>query len=333
MLFGGSGFIGSHLAHHLLDHGLAGEVAIADLRAPGWVDARHRARITYVETDVRRPIDATGGLARPDLIVNLAAIHREPGHAPAEYFETNVHGAEHVCRFATETGCETVVFTSSISVYGPTETVKDERSLPVPTTPYGASKLVAERIHVGWQEARASRRLAIVRPGVVFGPREGGNVTRLVKAVTGGYFVYCGNHHVKKAGGYVKELCEAIAWALDTLAQRGAQRAEPRLVFNFTLDPTPELQDFVAAVAEVAGRRPPRLSLPYGPVLAASHLAHAASRLTGIHLPLHPVRARKLVRSNHIASEILRAYGYQPRFTLASALADWKRDHPADWAR
>src|SRR5205814_2232047 len=118
--------------------------------------------------------------------------------------------------YTAATGCRTLIFTSSISVYGPTESCKDETSQPVPSSPYGASKLVAERIHIGWQQTfPAERRLLIVRPGVIFGPGECGNVTRLVRAVCGGYFVYCGNRRVRKAGGYVKELCNAVLWTLD----------------------------------------------------------------------------------------------------------------------
>ena len=44
------------------------------------------------------------------------------------------------------------------------------------------------------------RKLLIVRPGVVFGPGEGGNVSRLIKAVIKRYFIYIGNRKTRKAG-------------------------------------------------------------------------------------------------------------------------------------
>ena len=316
LLFGGSGFIGSHLAAHLVDRALAKRVVLADLLPP----ARARAGITYERVDVRAPIPAH---LTADLIVNLAAVHREPGHAPHEYFETNIQGAEHVTEHATRVGCTSIVFTSSISVYGPSETEKDERSLPVPTSPYGASKLVAERIHEGWQQREAAHRLVIVRPGVVFGPGEAGNVTRLVKAVSAGYFVFCGNHHVRKAGGYVKDLCESLVWAL--------ARDEPAIKFNFTLDPAPRLDELVSTVARVAGKKVPRTSLPYLPILAASHVAQAVTTLAGREQPLHPLRVRKLRSSNNIAAKVLRDRGYRRTFDLRTALEDWKRSSPADW--
>jgi GlcNAc-P-P-Und epimerase len=88
--------------------------------------------------------------------------------------------------------CPWIIFTSSIAPYGPTEEGKDENPLPVPIAPYGVSKLAAEKIRLGWQRVGQERRLAIVRPGVVFGPGEGGNVSLMIKAGLGRYFPYLG---------------------------------------------------------------------------------------------------------------------------------------------
>lgn len=264
----------------------------------------------------------------PNLIVNLAAVHREPGHAAHEYFETNLRGAENVCNYAMETGCEQLVFTSSISVYGPTEEEKAEDALPVPVTPYGASKLVAEKVHVAWQQREPTRRrLLTVRPGVVFGPGERGNVTRLVRAVNRGRFVYVRNHEVRKAGGYVKELCRTITWGLDVLKASDSGQ----LLFNFSMNPTPTLQEFVETIADIVGRSAPSMSLPFSAVLAASHIVSAVAGVARIEQPVHPMRIHKLVRSNHICARVLSKLSYTPAFSLRSALLDWKECAPEEW--
>ena len=54
-----------------------------------------------------------------DLIIDLAAIHKEPGHNEIEYFQTNVNGSKNICEFAKNVNCKNIIFTSSISVYGP----------------------------------------------------------------------------------------------------------------------------------------------------------------------------------------------------------------------
>jgi GlcNAc-P-P-Und epimerase len=335
VLFGGTGFIGTHLAQEWLCARLAKKVVLVDLLPPrnepycaelqrGLADGR----VDFVRWDVRQPIPASL-LPKADLIFNLAAIHREPGHAAHEYFETNLLGAEHVCAWASSVGCSRMVFSSSIAPYGPSEELKDESSLPVPETPYGGSKLAAEKMHIGWQNACHCRRLLILRPGVVFGPGEGGNVTRLVRSVVKGYFVYMGNRQTRKAGGYVKELCHAIRFALDVQDRRG----EAVSLLNFSMDPPATLESYVNAIRKVAGISRNPMSVPRSLLLGIAYPIDAVARTFGIRQPISPVRVRKLFRSTSIDPAGLRQLGYLWNYTLEEAFLDWKRDRPEDFAR
>ncbi|MFR8401120.1 MAG: NAD-dependent epimerase/dehydratase family protein [Faecalibacterium prausnitzii] len=71
--------------------------------------------------------------------------------------------------FAEKYGIRKILFTSSIAPYGASEDLKTEETLPTPNTPYGISKLVAEKIHQIWQARDPARELTIVRPGIVYG--------------------------------------------------------------------------------------------------------------------------------------------------------------------
>ena len=334
ILFGGSGFIGTHLARHLLEREMAEQIYLADIHPPDlnvWSEVLQRVygngRLRYVPVDVRRLIEHADLPSQADLVVNLAAVHREPGHKPHEYFATNILGAENVCAWTEQAECPWIIFTSSIAPYGPTEDEKDEGALPVPETPYGASKLAAEKIHLAWQRGAADRRLLTVRPGVVFGPGEGGNLTRLVRAVLGRYFFYMGNRQTRKAGGYVKELCHALTWVVDRQAAQG----DGTVLFNFTMDPAPTVEEYVQTVCRVAGVRRFVPALPYSLLLGASYPIEALSRPLGIQQPISPVRIRKLVHSNNIVPAYLRKAGYPYRYTLAHALTDWCKERPEDW--
>lgn len=335
VLFGGTGFIGTHLAQHLLDQYQGVSVYLIDHAPPRespHTRLLHAAlasgRAIFLKHDVREPVPDALLPLDADIIFNLAAVHREPGHEAREYYETNLPGAENVCSWAAAVGCKTLVFTSSISPYGPSEEKKTEASLPVPETAYGGSKLAAEKIHLAWQAAQPERKLLILRPGVVFGPGEGGNVTRLVRSVVKGYFVYLGNRKTVKAAGYVKELCRVAMFGLEQLGKSDAHS----LLLNFTMDPPPTVEQMVDAIARTidSRRRPP--SLPPWVMLALSYPMPAVTSLTGIKLPIDRVRVRKLIRSNNIWPENLRALGYVYRYTLESAFADWKRDVPEDFA-
>jgi|ERR1700722_8166175 len=336
IIFGGTGFIGTHFAQHLLGENLAERITLVDIRPPR--DEPYTAqlqkglesgKVDFIRWDVREPIPALLLPARADLIFNLAAIHREPGHQPWEYFDTNTRGATNICNYATSSGCSQIVFTSSISPYGASEEPRDETSLPVPETPYGSSKLVAETIHSGWRDAGVGRRLLILRPGVVFGPGEGGNVTRLIRSIVKGYFVYLGNKQTRKAGGYVKELCFVMQFGLEYQERSG----ENLIILNFSLNPPATMATFVEAIKKVAGVRSVSLTAPRALLLGTAYIIDGVATAVGINQPISPARVRKTFRSTYIEPKRLRELGYTWRFGLEDAFCDWKRDIPEDFLK
>lgn len=245
-----------------------------------------------------------------------------------EYYETNLLGAENICAWAGKVNCNRIIFTSSISPYGPSEEARNESSLPVPVTAYGGSKLAAEKIHQIWQARDAqNRQLVIVRPGVVFGPGEGGNVSRLIKAVLHRYFFYMGNKDTRKAGTYVKELCNAMLWVLERQSQTGERVS----LFNMSMNPGPSIKEYVDTVCSVAGVRRTIPAIPYPMLLAVAQTIDLVARPFGIKHPFSPVRIRKLVRSNNIRPSYLIENGYVYQYTLESAFSDWKKEYPEEW--
>ncbi|MFZ5957325.1 NAD-dependent epimerase/dehydratase family protein [Pseudomonas knackmussii] len=334
VIFGGSGFIGVFFAKQLLSTGAVEKVYLFDKEQVADKPFAYRTRlvresagIVEIRGDVRHSIGWTP--SEPvSLIANFAAVHREPGHEDFEYYETNLLGAQHVCDWAERVGCNEIIFTSSISPYGPGEEQKDESSLTVPATAYGGSKLAAEKMHQNWLAAdKEKRHLVIVRPGVVFGPGEGGNVSRLIKAVIRRYFFYMGNRDTRKAGTYVKELCLAMWWML----QRQKAQGEHFSLFNMSMNPGPSIQDYVDTVCEVAGIKRKVPGIPYPLLLSAAYGIELIARPLGLRHPFSPVRIRKLVRSNNIHPGRLVELGYPYQYDLKSAFSDWKSAAPEEW--
>ncbi len=336
VIFGGSGFIGCFFADYLLKNRLFDKVYLYDLEPHQAKPFPYRTQLLagyansleFVQGDVRKAI-AWKPNESVGFIANFAAVHREPGHDDREYFETNLYGAENVVAWASDVDCRNMVFTSSISPYGISEELKDETTLPVPVTAYGSSKLVAEKIHLAWQAADGARRkLVIARPGVVFGPGEGGNVTRLVKAVRGGYFFYMANRDTRKAGIYVKELCNAIWWVCQLQERQG----KGVVLFNGSMNPGPSISEYVDTTCKVAGIRRFIPSIPYALLLFAAYGIDLIAKPLRISHPFSPVRIRKLVRSNNTIPCFLTANGYPNLYTLETAMEDWKRDYPQEWS-
>jgi nucleoside-diphosphate-sugar epimerase len=333
-IFGGAGFIATFFAKFLLEQGFDRVILVDYLSIEYRKKKSFRElllqsdpRLFYLVRDVRFPLDIDENFS-VELIVNLAAIHREPGHEDRDYFETNLLGAENICKFAEKVGCQNIIFTSSISPYGVSESVKDESTLPVPVTAYGSSKLVAEKVHQIWQVKDVNnRRLVIVRPGVVFGPGEGGNVSRLIKAVIHRYFFFMGNESTRKAGVYVKELCNAMWWVLQEQKKNG----ENLSLFNMSMNPGPSIGEYVKAVCKTQGIKRYVPTVPYKALIAVAYVIDSLAKPLGIKHPFSPVRIRKLVRSNNIIPTYLVEHGYQFQYSLDSAFADWKKSCPEEW--
>lgn len=316
IIFGGCGFIGTHLQKELRGE----RVIVADIVmpgeegvVPGVVEAV--SGVEYVRCDVRTPISLDVQLGEGDVVFDFAAVHRTPGHADREYFETNIRGAENVCQWAAEHGAKSMVFTSSIAPYGAAEELKTEDTLPTPNTPYGISKLVAEGIHKTWQAGAADRKLLIVRPGVVFGRGEHGNFTRLYWAIRRRRFAYPGRTDTIKACVYVKDLVGFMHW------QIGRQSTAVE-TFNCTFEPAYTIRHIVETMKRETGlaRRVPEI--PNWLIMPAAALAAALGSPMGI----CPARVRKLQISTNICGRKLKESGYHFRYTLDEAIADWHRD-------
>lgn len=336
IIFGGSGFIGSFLSRKLFRDFNVANIVIYDLVDPCSTCSEFRNNLfrdlpclKYIHGDVRHEIKNVPDFEF-DLAINLAAIHREPGHSKHEYFETNINGAENISSWCEKRGIQNLIFTSSISPYGISENIRDEYSTPMPDSPYGSSKLVAEKIHQIWHSRDPiNRRLIIVRPGVVYGPGENGNVTRLIKAVNRNYFFYTGNKETRKAGIYIKELCSSIFWIYKNY-ESICSEGQP-ILFNGCSETAPSVKEYILGICDTLGKQKFFLTLPYSLLLLSSYLISAVGSLFRINHPFSPMRIKKLVRSNFIEPKVLKDFGYKFNFSVEESLKDWKKENLEEW--
>ena len=312
IVFGGSGFIGKHLVPSLVSRGY--EVTVADLQPSELAAGAH-----FVECDIRKPIPLDIS-DTPQEVYNLAAVHRVPGHEDHEYFDANVAGAENVAGYCEATGVKTLCFTSSISVYGPSEHPLGEDSPTTPVSAYGRSKLEAESIYRLWALDCPARRLVIARPSVIFGPWERGNFSLLARALRRRTFIYPGRTDTIKACAYVGELIKSLEFAL----------ALDRQVFLYNLCyPHPySIREICEAFHQEWGLPLPRFTAPAVPMLAAAWFFEKLES-AGIRTGIGRARVRKLVESTHIVPGALLEEGYEFETDLAEGLRRWRQGGPA----
>lgn len=319
LIFGGEGFIGRHLASYLIN-----ELKIPSSKVFSFdLVQKNQSGVHYQYLDVRKKIELTSiEDISNSIIFNLAAVHTTPGHPDFEYFETNILGAENISAFAEEHNIKSIVFTSSIAPYGASEENKKETTLPTPNTPYGISKLVAENIFKTWQAKNVKeRKLFIARPGVVFGKGEGGNFTRLYKAINKGMFFYPGRKDTLKASVYVKDVVRIL--------YDGIQSDMPNNVdtYNLTYYPPPSIEKICETISEVVNVAKPKILIPAWMLKSSAAVIYKSGLVIGKKVNgIHPDRVKKLMISTSINGEKLHNSPLKIRFSLHEAIADWYND-------
>lgn len=324
IVFGGSGFIGTHLIKLISKTSLKPGDKIYDIDivmpgeegvVPGVVEKIEG--VHYIRGDVRNLIDFEFQPTVDDVIFNLAAVHRTPGHMDREYFETNILGAENVTKFADKHKIKKILFTSSIAPYGASEELKFEDTLPMPNTPYGISKLTAEKIHMIWQARDTERQLTIIRPGIVYGKGEHGNMTRLYNGQLKHYFFYTGRKDTIKACVYVKELCRFIKYCMIDNDFPGVG------LYNCTFEPAYTIQQICEAMQTATGMK---RHIPLVPAKLLILAANVLGPIGGKEVGIHPARVKKLMLSTNISGKKMVKSGYQFHYTLEESFRDWFAD-------
>lgn len=303
LILGVSGFVGQHLLEKFGSNAIGCDIRNVNGNSQ-YCDVRK-----LIEIETNRKID---------VIYNLAAIHKTPGHEYYEYFETNIRGAENVCNFARRKNVNTIVFTSSIAPFGTWEDEKTEDSLPLPTSAYGSSKLVAEEIHKRWQaEKLDERKLIIVRPGVVFGQNEKGNFTRLYRTMKSGHFFYPGRKDTKKAVIYVKDLVRIMV-------EMTGKESPGVHVYNTVYTPCYTIEEICKTMARITGVKETKLTIPGGILKVAAYCINVFGKLIGKSFDgIHPDRVKKLMVSTNINGQKLLDHGYKLNYCLEEAIEDW----------
>ena len=146
LVTGGAGFIGSHIAHKLVE--LGAHVTIIDDLSSGNIKniQNLKGKIKFIcksIVDMDACLEATKDQA---VIFHLAAFISVPESIenPSLCHKINVDGAFNILEAARINNAQRLVFSSSAAVYGPTELICKETMPPNPQSPYGTTKLIGE---------------------------------------------------------------------------------------------------------------------------------------------------------------------------------------------
>jgi GlcNAc-P-P-Und epimerase len=302
---GGAGFIGTRLCCSLSEKSKNFE--ILDSKPSRRFEKQFKLTDIRNFEQIRR--DLTGRA-----IVHLAAVHRDDVHPKSLYDEINVDGTRNICAIAEEKEINKIIFASSVAVYGFAAPDTDENGAIAPFNDYGRTKYEAECILRAWRDRDPKNRtLVIVRPTVVFGEGNRGNVYQLFRQIQAGTFVMIGSGTNRKSMAYVGNVAAFFERVIEL--ENGLH------IFNYVDKPDLDMNELVNLVREeLKKKNGVGIRLPLWTGRAIGSFADAAAALIQRPLPVSSIRVRKFTATTTFQSAAADVPGFSTPYILADGL-------------
>jgi len=254
-----------------------------------------------------------------DQVIHLAAhahiLYEDKPNAEAEFFKVNTEGTANLVKQSIQAGVKNFIFISSIGAMATLSNHPLTETSPCqPDTPYGRSKLQAEQALIKLA-SQSNMTWTILRPTLVYGSGNPGNMERLIKLINRGLPLPFGSVNNGRSLLYVGNLVDAIA----TCLTHPNAKNQTFLVSDGQDLSTPELIRKIAYHLE----RPCHL-LPVPPSLLkmAGHLGDTIEQFTQRPLPLNRSTIDRLLGSLVVdSSHIRNTLNWEPPYTVDEGLS------------
>lgn len=303
-VIGGSGFVGTRLIDTLRENN---DVVNIDKQ-----NSHFHNNITVIGNvlDVDSIVKYLVGI---DLVVLLAAEHRDDVSPTQKYYDVNVGGAVNVLKAMDICGVNRIVFTSSVAVYGLNKVNPNETHIADPFNHYGKSKWQAEEVLREWQSKDQNRNLTIIRPTVIFGERNRGNVYNLLRQIATGKFLMIGSCENKKSMAYVGNIVSLIKFSIE-------HKVIGYDVFNYVDKPDFTMNQLVDHVGKVLNKKIPSFHIPYFIGMLGGYCFDLLAFITRKKLSVSSVRVKKFCATTQFDATHILENGFKPSFTLGEGL-------------
>ena len=322
LVTGANGFIGRHLIARLLS---GGHCVTALDRSFANIPSEWNAKVKIFTADITQKGTLEGVCRDIDFVIHLASKVHDlslDGGAETEYFLINVYGTANLLSECSNSGIRHFVFLSSVKAmadevaYG-----LDEKSQTHPTTPYGKSKLAAEKLIAEFGLAQGIATTTIRLP-LVYGPGNKGNIYRMMAAVDKFHFVMIGRGNNKRSMVFVGNVIDALVKVTERTGADGK-------TYIVTDGRDYSVNELYRTIARTLDKRP----LPfYVPMLAAKGLAKVGDvgeKIIRRNFPFNSSALEKLTSEFTFSSDLIqRELGFKPRHDLSNTIAglvDWYR--------
>ena len=301
-IIGGSGFVGSRLISEL---GTKNCQNLDKITSPFFKkvttigDIRHKEQI-FLPQQTRA-------------VVLLAAEHHDDVLPTSLYYDVNVKGTKNVLDKMDEQEIKQLIFTSSVAVYGLNKQNPDETHAVDPFNHYGKSKWEAERVIKKWYDRDPKNKsVTIIRPTVIFGERNRGNVYNLLNLISSGRFIMIGKGQNKKSMAYVGNIAAFIKHSLEKVEKEYQ-------VLNYVDPPDFTMTELVGAIEKKMNINSLKVKIPYWAGMLGAYAFDIFSKAFRKKSSISSVRVKKFCATTQFNGSKLLC-NFDPPYTIEEGL-------------
>jgi len=296
---GASGFIGKHLARHLLQRGWQVRALIHNQKIIG-LDG-----LETIEGHIRNLTLLKEALIGTDVLFHLASALGASQIGRRDFYAVNVEGTRTVLEAARELGIRKAIHFSSAGALGHVQPgeIAGEDYPPDPRDIYDKSKLAGEQ--VAQEFARRGMDVVIIRPGWVYGP-EDRRTLKLIRAIARGKYVLVSKGKTLQTPVFIQDLIQGTM--LCTEKGRSGE------IYHLAGPEVLTVRIIVETIASAAEKKIPRFTIPLFPVRCAAWLMGKTFSLFKKEAPLNPSRLSFFVHPKPLSSQkAVGELGYSPK--------------------
>ena len=297
-IIGGSGFVGSRLAS-VIDN-----FEILDIKLP-----KNKGHVDITD---KHTLSST--MNPGDVVVLLAAEHKDDVTPISKYYETNVRGTQNVLDQMDIVGCKHLIFTSSVAVYGLNKDNPSESHIVDPFNDYGKSKWEAEKVIKEWfDKAPENKIITIIRPTVIFGEKNRGNVYNLLRQIASGKFLMIGKGQNKKSMAYVGNVVAFIKHRIE-LAEEGYH------IYNYVDKPDLTMMSLLEVIKSSLKKKIPSLRIPIWLGYFFGFSFDVIAFVTKKKQAISTIRVKKFVATTQFDATKVHSSGFKAPYSLEEGL-------------
>ncbi|HEY4388106.1 MAG TPA: NAD-dependent epimerase/dehydratase family protein [Ktedonobacteraceae bacterium] len=322
LVTGAAGLLGSHVAELALERGDAVRVLVLPGEDVSWLA---EAGVEVCRGDLTDRSSLETAVAGVDRVLHCAA-RMGPWGSGVEHVQVNVYGTQFLVEAALAAGVQRFVHVSSIDVHG---LVVGKDGIDE-TAPYGTerdhycrSKIAGERVCQELIKDKGAP-ISIVRPGLIYGPRDTNSFARFARMIEQGKMVIFGPGHNSLPMIYVRDVARGVLQAGDS--EQALGRA-----YLLTSDEPITQSDYFNAIARELGVPPPRLHVPYKLALALGSASEMVGHLMRRKQPPPFMRFGMTQiggENRFLIDRARRDLGFSPQISLAEGVR-----HSVAWYR